>query len=74
MKHSQALEAGCPLEPREGGKFAGLVEFVGIVLNLLPHAAGALEALVLLVGYNAVAYLCTALGRVFPKSARQIQH
>ena len=74
MKHPQALEAGCPLEPREGSKFSGLVEFVGALLNLLPHAAGALEALVLLIGYNAVADLCTALGRIFPKSASQIQH
>ena len=74
MQHAETFETGGPFESCERREFAGLVEFVGILLNLLPDAAGALEAPVLLVGHNAVADVCTPFGWIFPKSAGQIQH
>jgi hypothetical protein len=52
MEHPEPLEVCGPFKPDERRKLAGLIELIRVALNLLPDAARALEALVLLVGWE----------------------
>jgi hypothetical protein len=46
MQHPQTLEARGPFKGAEGREFAGLIELVGVPLDLLPDSSGTIETFI----------------------------